>query len=118
MTALIGNLPDRSTTTAGNLRVLYSTGENNVFNNTHVTDARAKNWLPYKYNGTNWTEIAATLIGDVNNDGKVNITDVTYLINLLLSNANPPAEALNELHPRHKTFGVQLFLSQLQDGRS
>ena len=93
MTALIGNLPDRSTTTAGNLRVLYSTGENNVFNNTHVTDARAKNWLPYKYNGTNWTEIAATLIGDVNNDGKVNITDVTYLINLLLSNANPPAEA-------------------------
>ena len=93
MTALIGNLPNRSTTTAGTLRVLYSTGEQNVFTNTHVTDARAKNWLPYKYNGTSWTEIAATLIGDVNSDGYVNISDVTYLINLLLSNANAPEAA-------------------------
>ena len=93
MTALISNLPDRSTTTSGNLRVLYSTGENNVFNNTHATDARAKNWLPYRHDGTNWTEIAAALIGDVNSDGYVNISDVTYLINLLLNNASAPDAA-------------------------
>ncbi len=93
MTALISNLPDRSTTISGNLRVLYSTGENNVFNNTHATDARAKNWLPYRHDGTNWTEIAAALIGDVNSDGYVNISDVTYLINLLLNNASAPDAA-------------------------
>ena len=93
MTALISNLPDRSTTTAGNLRVLYSTGENNVFNNTHTIDARAKNWLPYRHDGANWTEITASLIGDVNSDGYVNITDVTYLISLLFGNTGVPAVA-------------------------
>ena len=93
MTALISNLPDRSTTTAGNLRVQYSTGENNVFDNTHATNARAKNWLPYRHDGTNWTEITASLIGDVNSDGYVNITDVTYLISLLFGNTGAPAVA-------------------------
>ena len=96
MTALISNLPDRSTTTAGNLRVQYSTGENNVFDNAHAIDARAKNWLPYRHDGTNWTEIAASLIGDVNCDGNVNITDVSYLISLLLnSTGNPTAADVN-----------------------
>ena len=93
MTALISNLPDRSTTTPGNLRVQYSTGENNVFDNTHATNARAKNWLPYRHDGTNWTEITASLIGDVNSDGYVNITDVTYLISLLFGNTGAPAVA-------------------------
>lgn len=85
MTALISNLPDRSTTTAGNLRVLYSTGEINVFDSSHATSARAKNWLPYRYDGTNWIEIATVLIGDVNSSGSVNISDLAALINYLLS---------------------------------
>lgn len=93
MTALVNNLPDRSTTTTGNLRVLYDSGEQNVFNASHVAVANDKNWKPYKYSNSSWVEITATLVGDVNGDGSVNISDVTYLIDLLLSNDAAPAAA-------------------------
>ena len=36
---------------------------------------------------------AQTMIGDVNGDGKVNISDVTALINLLLAGNTPPSTA-------------------------
>lgn len=94
MTALVNNLPDRSTTTAGTLRVLYDSGEQNVFDASHVAVANDKNWTPYQYNGSSWAEIEVTnLVGDVNGDGSVNISDVTYLIDLLLSNGDAPAAA-------------------------
>ena len=37
------------------------------------------------YNGSTWVDYSATLIGDVDNDGKVNIDDVTALIHYLLT---------------------------------
>ena len=74
--------------------MLYDRDEQNVFDNAHVTAARAKNWKPYQYNGSSWAEIEVTsLIGDVNGDGSVNISDVTCLIDLLLSNSSTPAAA-------------------------
>ena len=88
MTALINNLPDRSTTTAGTLRVLYDSGEQNVFNASHVAVANDKNWIPYQHDASGWTVIVGFLAGDVNGDNSVNITDVTALINYLLSH-NP-----------------------------
>ena len=93
MNSLISSLPNRNTTTAGTLRVLYSSGEQNVFNDTHVTNARAKNWLPYQYNGSAWNEMGGTLTGDINGDGNVNIGDVTDLIDLLLGGGSAPASA-------------------------
>ena len=93
MTALVNNLPDRSTTTAGSLRVLYDSGDLNVFNASHVAVANDKNWIPYKYSNSSWTEITATQIGDVNGDGSVNISDVTALVDLLLAGGTAPAAA-------------------------
>ena len=93
MTTLVNGLVNRNSTTTGTLDVLYDRDEQNVFDNAHVTAARAKNWKPYKYSGSSWVEITATQIGDVNGDGTVNISDVTYLIDLLLSNGDAPAAA-------------------------
>ena len=93
MTALVNGMVNRNSTTAGSLNVLHNTEEQNVFDNSHVIAARAKNWTPYKYSNSTWIEITANLIGDVNGDGNVNISDVTYLIDLLLSNGAAPAAA-------------------------
>ena len=93
MTTLVNGLPNRYSTTAGKLHVLYSYDEHNVFDNSHVTKARSLNWTPYKYSNSSWVEISATQIGDVNGDGNVNISDVTTLIDLLLSGGNAPAAA-------------------------
>ena len=89
MTTLVNGLVNRNSTTTGTLDVLYDRDEQNVFDNAHVTAARAKNWKPYKYSGSSWVEITATLIGDVNGDGSVNISDVTFLIDLLLGSGTP-----------------------------
>ena len=52
MTTLVNSLPNRSASYSGNLRVLNDTGENNVFTSAHAATAAAKNWNPYRYNGT------------------------------------------------------------------
>ncbi len=93
MTTLVNGLVNRNSTTAGILDVLHSSEEQNVFDNTHVINARAKNWIPYRYSNSSWVEIEAALIGDVNGDGSISISDVTALIDLLLSNGNLPATA-------------------------
>ena len=97
MNSLISSLFDRSTTFAGTMRVLYNSGEQNVFNDTHVTNARAKNWLPYQYDGSTWTEMGGVLVGDVNGDGSVSISDVTALIDYLLGSGTvSPAADVND----------------------
>ena len=85
MTTLISDLPMRSSTEPGTLRVLYSTGDNNVFTQAHLAAAQAKYWMPQQYSGNAWVDITFSTRGDVNGDGKVNISDVTALINYLLS---------------------------------
>jgi len=52
MTTLVNSLPTRSASSNGELRVLHNTSENNVFTSAHAATAAAKNWNPYRYNGT------------------------------------------------------------------
>ena len=114
MTTLVNGLVNRNSTTTGTLDVLYDRDEQNVFDNAHVTAARAKNWKPYKYSGSSWVEITATQIGDVNGDGSVNISDVTFLIDLLLSGTATPGADVNgdgSVNISDVTFLIDLLLS-------
>ena len=85
MTSLINTLRSIPTSESeGELGVFEpSTGlpEGNQFTNKHNSAARAKRWIPKQYNGS-WQEIP--LKGDVNGDGKINVSDVTALINMIL----------------------------------
>ena len=56
--------------------------EGNVITNAQVKEARAKLWIPMKCVNATWVEIPAA--GDVNGDGKVNVSDVTSLVNMIL----------------------------------
>ena len=85
MTTLVNSLPTRSTSNTGVLYVQYNTNEGNVFNASHLSTAQAKKWYPKKYNGSSWVDITFATPGDVNGDGQVNISDVTDLIDLLLT---------------------------------
>lgn len=84
MTTLISDLPMRSSTNPGTLRVLSSTDEN-VFTPAHLAAAQAKYWMPMKWQAGGWVDITYSTRGDVNGDDSVNISDVTALINYLLS---------------------------------
>ena len=88
MTAMIGSLPTKSPT-EGYFHVLntHSVGltEGNEIDATQIAEACAKGWIPMEYNGTDWVEIAnAGLEGDVDGDGKVDVTDVNAIINIIL----------------------------------
>ena len=85
MTTLVNSLPTRSSSNKGELRAIFNDGENNTMTAAQITTARDKYWLPQKYNGSAWVELTASTRGDVNGDGNVNISDVTALINYLLS---------------------------------
>ncbi len=85
MTTLVNSLPMRSSSNKGELRAIFNDGENNTMTSAQITTARDKYWLPQKYNGSAWVELTASTRGDVNGDGNVNISDVTALINYLLS---------------------------------
>ena len=85
MTTLVNSLPTRSASDKGELNVIFNTDENNSMTAAQITTARNKYWLPKKYNGSAWVDITASLRGDVNGDGVVNISDVTTLIGYLLT---------------------------------
>ena len=85
MTTLVNSLPTRSSSNKGELRAIYNTGENNAMTAAQIATARNKYWLPKKYNGSAWVEMTASTRGDVNGDGSVNISDVTALIDYVLS---------------------------------
>lgn len=84
MTTLINSLPTRTSTNKGELLVLYNSGESNVFTSAHATAAAAKYWTSYRYNGSYWEIIAASLPGDVDGNGVVGMDDLTALINYLV----------------------------------
>ncbi len=86
MTALINSLPTiPASETAGFLALFEpstSSNADNEFTNAHNLAVRAKHWLPMQYKNNTWVEIP--LPGDVNGDGKINVTDVTTLVNMIL----------------------------------
>ncbi len=100
MTTLVNSLPTRSSSNKGELRAIFNDGENNSMTAAQITTARNKYWLPKKYNGSAWIEMTASLRGDVNGDGNVNVADVTALISLVLEGnataASHPAADVNE----------------------
>ena len=84
MTTLVNSLPTRS---ASNKGVMYAIhiNDNNSMTTAQITTASNKYWLPKKYNGSAWVDLTASTRGDVDGDGSVNISDVTALIDYLLS---------------------------------
>jgi len=84
MTTLVNSLPTRS---ASNKGVMYAIhiNDNNSMTAAQITTASNKYWLPKKYNGSAWVDLTASTRGDVDGDGSVNISDVTALIDYLLS---------------------------------
>ena len=85
MTTLVNSLPPRSSSNKGELRAIFNDGENNSMTEAQITTARNKYWLPKEYNGSAWVDMTASTRGDVNGDGSVNISDVTALIDYLLT---------------------------------
>ena len=89
MNSMIATLPTRTASNPGSLKVLYNNNETNVFTNANALAAIAKYWMPKRFDGSNWVDMITTIQGDVNGDGNVNISDVTALIDYLLTgNAN------------------------------
>ena len=84
MTTLVNSLPTRSASNKGTLLAIHI-NDNNSMTSAQITTARNKYWLPKKYNGSAWVELTASTRGDVDGDGNVNISDVTALIDYLLS---------------------------------
>ena len=85
MTNLVNSLPTRSASNKGELRAIFNHAEKNSMTAAQITTACNKYWLPKKYNGSTWVDLTASVRGDVNGDGSVNISDVTALIDYLLS---------------------------------
>ena len=84
MGTLVNDLRTIPVGNTGEFKVQGGSGEGNVITQAQVNTARAKRWIPKKYVNNNWTEIPASVTGDVNGDGKVNVSDVTALINMIL----------------------------------
>ena len=82
MTSLVNALPSLPSNWVGNLLVIGSGTENNKITSSDMAIARNKRWIPKKYVNGSWVEIVEK--GDVNGDGKLNVSDVTALINMIL----------------------------------
>ena len=86
MSTLINSLPTRTSSSPGQLCVLnyLNYDEQNVITAAQITAAKNKYWYPKKWSGSSWVDLVLTQAGDVNGDGVFNITDVTYLTQMLL----------------------------------
>ena len=85
MTSLINSLRSIPTSESEGMLGVFepalSLAEGNQITNAQNMAARAKRWIPKQYNNS-WQEIP--LKGDVNGDGKINVSDVTALINMIM----------------------------------
>ncbi len=84
MTTLVLTMPTLPSSNPGNFYVVSRFDENNVLTADHITVARYKNWIPKKWTGIEYVELFASLPGDANDNGIVNITDVTVMINAIM----------------------------------
>lgn len=89
MTTLVNSLPTRSSSNKGELLAIYISNESNTMTAAQITTARNKYWLPKKWSGGSWVEMTASLAGDVNSDGEINISDVIMLISIVLNSDTP-----------------------------
>ena len=88
MTTLINSLRTIPTSEDEGLLGVYdpnsSSAEGNQITDAQIIAARAKRWMPKQYINSSWEDIPGSLTGDVNGDGKINVTDVTALVNMIL----------------------------------
>ncbi len=88
MTSLIGSLRTIPTSENEGLLGVYdpnsSSAEGNQITDAQIIAARAKRWMPKQYINSSWEDIPGSLTGDVNGDGKVNVSDVSALINMIM----------------------------------
>lgn len=94
MTTLINSLRTCSSSDHADLYVRSeNSSEENVFTRNHLIAANNKNWDAWHFINGSWVMYTASLPGDVNGDGNVTISDVTSLIDIMLSNGTAPAQA-------------------------
>ena len=85
MTALINSLRTIPTSEDWGELYLFETdnpNDGNTVTQEHAKLARSKRWKPLWRVNDKWVEIP--IPGDVNGDGKVNVSDVTALVNMIL----------------------------------
>ncbi len=97
MTTLVNSLPTRTASDPGEFYAIYDTNEGNRMTASQITTAKNKLWPPLYDNGYDWVVFTGTFIGDVNNDGTVNISDVTALIDLL-AGSNPSSNTAADVN--------------------
>ena len=95
MTRLVNSLPNCPASETGYLGVIHTSGEGNTITTDQITTARNKNWIPYRFDGDNWTELTGLLTGDVNGDGEVNIADINALVDMILIGSTQPVGDVN-----------------------
>ncbi len=87
MTSMVNSLRTLPSGSQGTLQVLdpTSSSEGNVFSDANVRAARAKNWIPYKWQGGVFVEITAGSVrSDLNGDGTVDVDDMNTIINIMV----------------------------------
>ena len=115
MGTLVNSLRTIPAGSTGEFLVDGGSGEGNEITNAQVIAARTKHWLPKKYENNSWKDIPVK--GDVNGDGKVNVSDVTTLVNMILGTI-PKNEAVADINGDGKvnvsdvTALVNLILGQ------
>ena len=95
MNIMINSLPTRMASSPGDFHVITNSNEYNNISASQVINARKKYWIPMRFNGSEWVEIEANLVGDVNGDDEVNIADVNALIDMVLKNKSSDAADVN-----------------------
>ena len=86
MDTFIESLPSVS---GGTLRIINGESEGNLITKSQVTAAKAKGWSPLYYNSDSdmWKEYTNKdffLRGDANGDGKINLSDVMFIVNCII----------------------------------
>ena len=84
MGTLVNGLRTIPAGSTGVFNVRIATDEGNEITAEQVRIARNKRWIPWEYTNGSWVEIPGGLVGDVNGDGKVNVSDVSALINMIM----------------------------------